>query len=111
MANIKIMKVNRSMINKIARGINKAGISILAISGGVLAGSTSACVMKATAIAAGLTEKPTVNAAIDIGCSVAGVCVASATSSIIESRLLEEYADALESRNASLAIIDNAYQE
>ena len=112
MAKIRIAKVDRRLAKQIAKVIDKAGIDVLAISGGVLAGSTSACVLRATATAAGLTEKSApVNAAVNIGCTVAGICVTSAATTMLEGKLLESYADALENRNASLATINDIYQE
>ena len=112
MSEIRITKIDRRLAKKVTKVIDKVGIDVLAISGGVLAGSTSACVLKATATAAGLTEKSApVTAAVNIGCTIAGICVTSAATTMLEGKLLESYADALESRSASMAAINDAYQE
>ena len=113
MSNIKITKVDRRLAKKAVKTIDRAGIEVAACAGGVFAGSAAACVLKATATAAGLTENAPapIAAAVNIGCTVAGVCVMSATATVIEGKLLESYADTLKNRNAALAIINDEYQE
>ena len=51
-----------------------------------------------------------VKTAIAVGSSALGFCSGVATTTIIQGKLLESYADALETRDASLAVI-NSYQE
>ena len=114
------MTINALNINKkkLINGANKVlntsaliGIEFIA---GTAGGVTGAVVGGVTegAINTLLPNTPApVKTAIAVGSTALGMCSGVAAATIINGKLLEEYADALENRNASLALIDNAYQE
>lgn len=103
--------------NKLVNGANKVlntsaiiGIELMAGTAGGLTGAFIGGVTEG-AINSLLPNAPApVKTAVAVGSTALGLCSGVATASIIQGKLLEEYADALESRDASLAVI-NSYQE
>ena len=116
----QLMSMNKLNINKkkLVNGANKAlnasaiiGIELIA---GTAGGVTGAFVGGVTegAINTLLPNAPQpLKTAVAVGSTALGLCSGVATTTIIQGKLLEEYADALETRDASLAVINGAYQE
>lgn len=114
------MTMNTLNINKkkLVNGANKAlntsaliGIELMAGTAGGVTGAFVGGVMEGTINTLVPNAPAPVKTAIAVGSTALGFCSGVATATIINGKLLEEYADALETRDASLALINGAYQE
>lgn len=102
---------------KLVNGANKVlntsaliGIEVIAGTAGGVTGAFVGGVMEGTINTLVPNTPAPVKTAIAVGSTALGMCSGAATASIIQGKLLEEYADTLVSRDASLATI-NSYQE
>lgn len=103
----------KKLINNANKALNTGAVIGISLMSGTAGGVTGAFVGGVTegAINSLLPNAPApIKTAVAIGSTALGLCSGVATTTIIQSKLLEEYADALESRDASLAVI-NTYQE
>ena len=104
---------NKKLVSGANKVLNTASVIGIELIAGTAGGVTGAFVGGVTegAINSLLPNAPApIKTAVAIGSTALGLCSGVATTTIIQSKLLEEYADALESRDASLAVI-NTYQE
>lgn len=104
----------KKLVNGANKVLNTSALIGIELMAGTAGGVTGAFVGGVTegAINSLLPNAPDpIKTAIAVGSTALGMCSGVATATIINGKLLEEYADALESRNASMAVIDNAYQE
>ena len=104
---------NKKLVSTANKVLNTASVIGIELMAGTAGGVTGAFVGGVTegAINSLLPNAPApIKTAVAIGSTALGLCSGVATTTIIQSKLLEEYADALESRDASLAVI-NTYQE
>lgn len=103
----------KKLVNAANKALNTSAIIGIELIAGTAGGMTGAFVGGVTegAINSLLPNAPApIKSAVAVGSTALGLCSGVATASIIQGKLLEEYADALESRDASLAVI-NTYQE
>lgn len=104
---------NKKLISTTNKVLNTSAIIGIELMAGTAGGVTGAFVGGVTegAINSLLPNASApIKTAVAVGSTALGLCSGVATASIIQAKLLEEYADALESRDASLAVI-NSYQE
>ena len=104
---------NKKLVSTANKVLNTASVIGIELMAGTAGGVTGAFVGGVTegAINSLLPNAPApIKTAVAIGSTALGLCSGVATTTIIQGKLLEEYADALESRDASLAVI-NTYQE
>ena len=114
-----IMTINKLDINKkkLVNNANKAlnagavvGITLMSSTAGGVTGAFVGGVTEG-AINTLLPNAPQpLKTVVAVGSTALGFCSGVATATIIQGKLLENYADALVSRDASLAVI-NSYQE
>ena len=105
---------NKKLVSTANKVLNTASVIGIELIAGTAGGVTGAFVGGVTegAINSLLPNAPApIKTAVAIGSTALGLCSGVATTTIIQGKLLEEYADALESRDASLAVINGAYQE
>ena len=103
----------KKLINNANKALNTGAVIGISLMSGTAGGVTGAFVggVMEGAINTLVPNAPApVKTAVAVGSTALGLCSGVATASIIQGKLLEEYADALESRDASLAVI-NSYQE
>ena len=110
----KYINVNtKKLVNGANKVLNTSAIIGIELMAGTAGGLTGAFIGGVTegAINSLLPSTPApIKTAVAVGSTALGLCSGVATASIIQGKLLEEYADTLESRDASLAVI-NSYQE
>ena len=99
-----------SNTNKVLNTSAVIGIEVMAGTAGGVTGAIVGGIMEGTINTLVPNTPAPVKTAIAVGSTALGLCSGVATAAIINGKLLEEYADALETRDASLALI-NAYQE
>lgn len=111
---MKTLDINKK---KLVHNANKAlntgsiiGITLMSSTAGGVTGAFVGGVMEGTINTLVPNAPAPVKTAIAVGSSALGFCSGVATTTIIQGKLLESYADALETRDASLAVI-NSYQE
>ena len=111
---MKTLDINKK---KLVHNANKAlntgsiiGITLMSSTAGGVTGAFVGGVMEGTINTLVPNSPAPVKTAIAVGSSALGFCSGVATTTIIQGKLLESYADALETRDASLAVI-NSYQE
>ena len=111
---MKTLDINKK---KLVHNANKAlntgaiiGITLMSSTAGGVTGAFVGGVMEGTINTLVPNAPAPVKTAIAVGSSALGFCSGIATTTIIQGKLLESYADALETRDASLAVI-NSYQE
>ena len=112
---MKTLDINKT---KLVHNANKAlntgaivGITLMSSTAGGVTGAFVGGVMEGTINTLVPNAPAPVKTAIAVGSSALGFCSGIATTTIIQGKLLESYADALETRDASLAVINSAYQE
>lgn len=112
---MKTLDINKT---KLVHNANKAlntgaivGITLMSSTAGGVTGAFVGGVMEGTINTLVPNAPAPVKTAIAVGSSALGFCSGIATTTIIQGKLLESYADALETRDASLAVINAAYQE
>ena len=111
---MKTLDINKK---KLVHNVNKTlntgaiiGITLMSSTAGGVTGAFVGGVMEGTINTLVPNAPAPVKTAIAVGSSALGFCSGIATTTIIQGKLLESYADALETRDASLAVI-NSYQE
>nr|DAH25326.1 MAG TPA: Microcin V bacteriocin [Caudoviricetes sp.] len=112
---MKTLNINKK---KLVNGANKAlnagavvGIELMAGTAGGVTGAFVGGVAEG-AINTLLPNAPQpLKTVVAVGSTALGFCSGVATATIIQGKLLESYADALETRDTSLALINGAYQE
>lgn len=103
----------KKLINNANTALNTGavlGISLMSGTAGGVTGAFVGGVLEGTINTLIPTAPTPVKTVVAVGSTALGLCSGVATASIIQGKLLEEYADALVSRDASLATI-NSYQE
>jgi len=111
MAKLSVNK--KKLINNANTALNTGavlGISLMSGTAGGVTGAFVGGVLEGTINTLIPNAPAPVKTVVAVGSTALGLCSGVATASIIQGKLLEEYADALESRDASLAVI-NSYQE
>ena len=111
MAKLSVNK--KKLINNANTALNIGavlGISLMSGTAGGVTGAFVGGVLEGTINTLIPNAPAPVKTVVAVGSTALGLCSGVATASIIQGKLLEEYADALESRDASLAVI-NSYQE
>ena len=105
---------NKKLVSTANKVLNTASVIGIELIAGTAGGVTGAFVGGVTegAINSLLPNAPApIKTSVSVGSTALGLCSGVATTTIIQGKLLEEYADALETRDASLAVINGAYQE
>ena len=111
MATLSINK--KKLINNANKALNTGAVIGIEFIAGTAGGVTGAFIGGVTegAINTLLPNAPQpLKTVVSVGSTALGMCSGVATATIIQGKLLESYADALETRDASLATI-NSYQE
>ena len=104
----------KKLINNANKALNTGavmGISLMSGTAGGVTGAFVGGVMEGTINTLVPNAPAPIKTAVAVGSTAMGFCSGIATATIINSKLLESYADALETRDASLAVINGAYQE
>lgn len=103
----------KKLVNSTNKILNRSAVIGIEFIAGTAGGVTGAFIGGVTegAINTLLPNAPSpVKTAVAVGSTALGLCSGVATATIIQGKLLEEYADTLVARDASLAVI-NSYQE
>ena len=103
----------KKLVNGANKVLNTSALIGIEVMAGTAGGVTGACVggVMEGAINTLVPNTPSpVKTAIAVGSTALGLCSGIATTAVIQGKLLESYANALETRDASLATI-NSYQE
>ena len=111
MAKLSVNK--KKLINNANTALNTGavlGISLMSGTAGGVTGAFVGGVLEGTINTLIPNAPAPVKTVVAVGSTALGLYSGAATASIIQGKLLEKYADALESRDASLAVI-NSYQE
>ena len=104
----------KKLINGANKVLNTSALIGIELIAGTAGGVTGAFVGGVTegAINSLLPNTPApIKTAVAVGSTALGMCSGVATATIINGKLLESYADALETRDVSMAVINGAYQE
>ena len=104
----------KKLIGNANKALNAGAVVGIELMAGTVGGVTGAFVGGVTegAINTLLPNAPQpLKTVVAVGSTALGFCSGVATATIIQGKLLESYADALVSRDASLVVINGAYQE